>query len=373
MYPVSEEFLAALRHSHVAIARVDVLENRQVIETLTRVTAGETTVDANGETKRAASVALADPLGTLTPSSYADLLAPGGNEVRLWRGLSNFSEEMVPLITGQIDSVQVEGGSEGGVFIKLMAFDRSKAVSEAGFDTTYVVTAATNYGTAIQALISSRVPGLEYRFASTASTTPLLIFHPGDDPWKKALEMAESIGMKLDFDGLGVCVMEPVPDVDAAPVVFSYAEGEAPKSILLRASKALTRQYTYNGVVVTGETPTIEDQATAPVTATVWDDNPSSPTYYLGKFGRRPRRYASPFVTTVDQAMSAGRAILNSSLGLAESVTFESIVNPAHEPADVVDVLVTDVAVNARYIMDAFTIPLLFNQNLNATCRRRST
>lgn len=370
MWPVSDAFKAALRKSpQVVTTRVEILELGDVIATLTNmVTGGDVQMDSNSDIDRSLAISLLDPLGTYTPATYADLLAPNGNEVRVWRGLRGFTDDEVPLFTGQIDSDGIEAGSQGGVFLSIEAFDRGQAVADSGFDTTYQVNEGLNYADAIQALISSRVGGLEYRFMTTSHTTPLLVFQPGDDPWKKAKEMAEAIGARLRFDGLGVCVLEPVPTIEESDSVFDYVEGET--STLLSTKKKLTRQYTYNGVVATGETPTITDQATAPVTATVWDENPDSPTYYQGKFGKKPRRYASPLLTTVDQCRSAALAILQASLGLSESVSFDAIVNPAHEPGDIVMVTDLQTRVSDRYVMDSFSIPLGHDSNLSASTRR---
>lgn len=372
MYGISDGFKAALRKSpQVVSTRIEILELGTIVATLTNVTGGDVQMDANADVNRSLSCSIIDPLGTYTPADYSDILAPNGNEVRAWRGLKAYPDELVPIFTGQIDTADVEAGSQGGVFLGLSAFDRGQAVSDAGFETSYPIAEGTNYADAIRSLISTRVPGLTFRFMTTSYTTPLIIYGPGDDPWTKARSMAESIGARLYFDGLGVCVLEPVPIIDEVTPVWDYVEGAS--ATILTAKKKLTRQYTYNGVVVTGETPTITDQAAAPVTATVWDDNADSPTYYLGKFGKKPRRYASPLLTTVDQCRSAGLAILQNSLGLAESVSFDAIVNPAHEPGDIVQVEMAATRIADRFVMDSFSIPLLYSDNLSASCRRRAS
>lgn len=377
MYPVSAQFLATLRASHTVTARVEVLDRGQIVAALGgtsglgRVTGGGVSLEANAGVSRKASVDLSDPGGALTPAGYADLLAPSGNEMRLWRGVQkgSFAEE-VPIFTGLIGDVTVESGSAGGVNISLSGMDRADRVSEAGFDTTYVISAGQNYADAIRVLINSRLDGLTFRFTTTGALTPLLIFQPDDDPWEMAQKMSQSIGCRLYFDGMGVCILEPVGDSSTAPVSFSYAEGA--EAVILSASKKLSRQYTYNGVVASGETTSIGDQATAPVTWTAWDTNLSSPTYYQGKFGRKPRRYASPFITTPTQARSAAEAILNDALGLSEEVRFTAVVNPAHVPGDVIEIVVSDSRIAARYVMDSFSIPLLHSANMDATTRRRA-
>lgn len=372
MWDVSADFKRQVSRHQVPRIILEVLDRGDIVATL-YPTGGDVSYDVGADIQRSLKATIADPLGTLTPATYADLLAPNGNELRAWRGFEELPDEMVPLFTGAIDDVDVESGSEGGAYIGLSAFDRAMAVSEAGFWDTYTIAEGTNYADAIRDLISSRVDGLTFRFTSTAATTPLLVYGPGDDPWEKALKMAESVGYRLYFDGLGVCVLEPVPLVDEAEPVWTFAPWAVKRdTTYLGGKKTLTRQYTYNGVIASGETPSITDQASNPVTAVVWDENPDSPTYYKGKFGRKPRRYASPLLTTPEQATSAAKAILQYALGLSELVSFEAIVNPAHVPGDIVAVEDDQAKIDSRFIMDSFSVPLVFTDNLSATCRRRT-
>lgn len=372
MYGASAAFFAAVTHSHGVTARVEVLSGTRVLADLL-VTDGSVKMDESADTRRSVSCTLGDATGTLTPSGLSDVLSPAGNELRVWRGITvpGLTEE-VPLGVFGIADVDITADIVGGVQIGLTGFDRAKRVSEARFDTTYVIAAGTNYSTAIQALIRSRLPmTVTFLFEDTVATTPALVFNVGDDPWKAAQDMARSIGCEVFFDGLGRCVMRSVPDPDTAPVVWTYAEG--PQAIILSGRKKLTREGTYNGVIASGESSAITNQSSAPVTATVWDDNPFSPTYYLGSFGKKPRLYSSPFITSPVQALSAARAILRSSLGLAEDVAFTSVVNPAHEPGDVVSISLAKAKVNARYVLSSFSVPLTHSSSLQASTRRRTT
>lgn len=372
MYPASPAFFAALTKSHVVTSRVEVLDRGVVVANLL-VTDGSAKMDESAACRRSLSCTLADATGTLTPATLNDLLAPAGNELRVWRGIAGLSvTEEVPLGVFGIADVDVDAEIVGGVRISISAHDRAKKVSEASLDTTYVVAGGTNYSTAIQALLRSRMSDATFLFEDTSIVTPAsgLVFNVGDDPWKAASGMAQAIGCELFFDALGRCVMRTVPDPDTAPVVWTYAEGEG--AMILGAKKKLSREHTFNGVIATGEGSGITNQAAAPVSATVWDDNVFSPTYYLGKFGKKPRRYSSPYITTPAQALSAARAILRQSLGLAEDVSFTAVVNAAHEPGDVVSIVVSKARVNSRYVMSSFAVPLTHSSAMSATTRKRT-
>jgi hypothetical protein len=91
----------------------------------------------------------------------------------------------------------------------------------------------------------------------------------------------------------------------------------------------------------------------------VWtDDNPGSPTYYFGPFGRKPRFYASAFITTDAQATSAAAAIGSSQQGVARSLVFQSVPNPSMRPGDLILLRREAMGVNEIHLLDAMTIGL---------------
>jgi hypothetical protein len=94
----------------------------------------------------------------------------------------------------------------------------------------------------------------------------------------------------------------------------------------------------------------------------VADTDTASPTYAAGVFGRVPYFYASPLITTTAQATLAGKSILRRVTGMAAGLDVTSVVNPALEPGDVIEVLlparVGDVPKVERHLIDTLTIPL---------------
>lgn len=87
MYPITRRFAAALTQNHRVVSRVDVLNNGKVERTLD-VTEGSVTVDGEADIRRRMSCTLVDPDGDLTPGEAEHLLAPYGNEVRIYRGIA---------------------------------------------------------------------------------------------------------------------------------------------------------------------------------------------------------------------------------------------------------------------------------------------
>lgn len=382
MYAADPAMLAALRGSHRMTSRVEVLDGGRPVAELA-VTKGAVTCRSSAGRRRTLSCGLGDPTGDLTPAGMEDMLAPNGNELRAWRGVSVpvFSGGALTRVTYEVPvgvfgifDVDVTSDYSGGTQVDLTAYDRSQRVAEDQFWEPYVVAAGTNYTDAIQALVARTLRSVAFKFTGVSYVAPQLVFDVGSDPWAEAEKMASSVGCELFFDADGACVLRDVPDPDEDPVAWAYEEGDgvvAPNPIF-GASKKLSRAHTYNGVLATGESSAILDQAAAPVAAVAWDDNPNSPTYYLGKFGRRLRRYSSPFIITPDQAASAARAILRSSLGVSEDVTFDGVVNAAHEPGDVVSIYVAKSKIDARYVLDEFNVPLTEGESMKCGTRRRA-
>lgn len=106
MYPISEDFKDALHRSHVAIALAQVLDaNGVVIYDGLPVVSGHVTVDKDADNRRTYRATIAaepqdvmeqDVNGEwiktgveypLVPDDMFDLLAPGRNEIKLWRGV----------------------------------------------------------------------------------------------------------------------------------------------------------------------------------------------------------------------------------------------------------------------------------------------
>lgn len=357
MYPVSAAFVLALKQSHQIVTKVEVLASTGIV-TLT-VLSGNVGVAKELSGRRRCDLTLADPTGTLTPSGATSLLAPYGNEIKLYRGIrvlntatGVYTEELVPLGVFGISDSSVEDGG-GNLVISLSGFDRARKVSRAKFSDVYTVTAGTNYGLAIKAIIQSRMPAsLLYNFATTASVTPALLFDAGEDPWEKATEMAESIGHVLYFDPDGVAVLAVEPNTLTLPTVATFAEGS--EATILSVNKRLDDEKTYNHIIISGET----SSTNVPVRAEAKDTLVTSPTYYLGPYGDVVYFYSSQYITTAGQAQEAADAILRRSIGYVEQVRINAIPNPALEVDDVIQITRTDSQVANVYAVDSFNIPL---------------
>lgn len=258
-------------------------------------------------------------------------------------------------------------GGQGGLEIEISGSDLSRKISRNLWDKTYVINAGTNYGDAIKAVITDRLPGTVFNFVSTDKLTPRLFFgeQSSNDPWQDAMDMAESIGCWLFFDARGICVMREEPDPDIDPAVWTFRDTANP--VITQLSRKITDQDTYNYVIVTGESSAND----VPARGTAIDDDPSSPTYYLGPYGTVTYRVTTPLVSDDNQAFTMAQALLRRKKGATETVEMDVVPNSALEPGDVVGVERTLSKITGRFSLDGYSIPLAAEQTMHLVTRRQ--
>lgn len=360
MYRISDRFKQYLTRSHNIVSRVDVLENDVPIITGLPVERGYVRDDAENAIRRQGRAEVYDPEGQYTPTDLRSALAPGRNEIRLWRGIrfDDGAEELVPMGTLRISDVEISDSRENMEII-VSGFDRSRPISRNRLTTNYTIPAGTNYGTAIRDMVANFAPfAVTFNFVDVASNivTPKLVFGAsgdmgGGDPWKYATEMAESIGMELFFDPVGVCRLRRVPAIGVDPVVWTYDEG--PKGIMLYVNRRISDEEFRNYILVTGESTSNTD----PVSAVAQDNSATSETG-IPTMGRVPGFFQSRYIRTTAQAQEMADAQLRKRIGATEAARIISIVNPAHEAGDVIKVVRARSKVNRQYVMQNLTIPL---------------
>lgn len=364
---VTDRFKAAVTASHVVATAVTLLPASGDQQTIVSAIDGTVTLDQTAATRGRLDLTIVDD-GTLglVPKAATDPLSPYGNEIQVSRGVlyDDASSELASLGVFRIDEVDVTETS-GGVEIKVAGLDRSARIIDAEFEEPYQVAASTNYATAILAVIQDAYPDVQHRLTATSAITPgTLIAQEGDDRWAFAQSMATAIGMALYFDGDGVLVLEPVTAVGSSPAVVQLTEGVG--GVLVQAGRSWKRQGAYNRYIATGENT---GDATAPARGVATDDNPLSPTYYYGPFGKVPGFYQSQLITTDAQAQDAAAAMLAKQLGTSESVSFGAVVNPALEPGDVARIARAKLGINEDHILDQIVIPLAASGTMTGQTR----
>lgn len=344
---------AAVLQSHRIAISASIIYNFVTVRTGLAIVSGSITLDRTaGALSRCDSVQLAEP--TLIPTvSAGGVLTPYGYELAIQAGIAypDGTSELLPIGVFPIQRSDIDGIS---LLTQLSAIDRTQRVRDARFTDDYAVASATDYAVAIRSLITNQVPGLDWSLwpAAVGFTTPAgLVYECGSDAWDAASEMAKSCGRLVSFEGLGRPVLTTEPTFTATPA-WEITEGTS--GTLTAADLTLDRSQAYNAVVATGENSAGGQVFRAIAT----DNNPASPTYWLGGFGQKPRFYASPLITTTAQAQAAADALLQSTRGVARSLAFGAIPNVALEPGDAVLVVRDSLNLNEVHLVDSLQIDL---------------
>lgn len=361
MRPRSETFDAACAGSH-----------KVIVEATVETTDGETvdlpigegsTVTLDGTAASRASLDLGIPVGgdtDLIPTDSGDPLTPFGNEITVVRGVETADgvEERIQLGVFRIDEVRL--ADRGELTIEVAGLDRSSIIIDAVFEQSGTVAKGTNALDAAAGIITEAYPGVVLDFVDSTVELPLLSYEIGDDRWDFAHACAEAAGCHLYFNGDGTCVATPVLETTLA--ALTVAEGEG--GVLLGADTQWGRENATNRVTVAGES-----SGNDPVFGEALDEDPGSPTYYHGPFGKATYAYSSVFVTDAEQAEAVAQNILAIRRGVGKQVSFEALVNPALEPFDAVKVTRSRLNLDELHVIDTLTIPLDYDGTMSATTR----
>jgi hypothetical protein len=361
--PVSDAFLRTLTGSHriFARARVCVAYQEGVAPTGTEVDIvdGNVRTDASSDVRSTLSLTTSG-VGAW-PHDPTDLLAPYGNELFVERGINygNGTVEVVSLGYFRIDRTDQDDGPNGA--IQLSASDRMAGIIDARITIPIQFEAGTTVEEVFDELVHDVYPDATIQFDFAAGGSTLDVAQVAEEDRHGFLrDLARSRGKIMYWDYRGVLRVESPPDPSTP--VYSINAGRG--GTLVQLSRSLSRQGVYNGVVARGDQATEDFQ---PI-AVVVDNNPASPTYWNGRFGKVPRFYYSSFITTTAQATSAATSILQRAVGLPYSIDLRAVPNPALEPYDPVRITMpdrTDV-----HVVDSLTIPLTSAEPMSGTTRQ---
>lgn len=355
------------------------------------VEGGDVTVDRTAQVRRSCQLEVT-PFGatgvitdstvleqlaeTLIPSDANDVFAPYGNKVRIWYGIevpgffnAFLGNSFYTWPLGVFRLSQVEIADDGTPKMSITAYDDSRTISRNKLTKPWIVAAGINWGDAIIALLTDRLPGMQAQTHAVTTLTPSqLVVDPESDPWRTAMDWAASFGSEIYFDRDGLLVIADEPDPESDPIVWEYKDGTLDaNAVLLSVTRSTSDEPGYNGVVLTSESNTIS----VPVRVEIWDDDPSSPTYALGPYGKVPKFVSNPYVTDPTTGGVAAYAELLKTIGGTEAFNFAIVPNPAHEAGDLVRVVRPLSRTDTTSIIDAMTVPLAVTSAMTIRTRER--
>jgi len=347
----SAVFDATVAGSHQLLVRADIVTNGKTVAKGLPVAGGSVTANRTQLSRRTCSATISDPAYTPTGVA-ADLLAPYGNEIRLWRGAVTVTgPELICIGTFGIRSVTFDDGVFKG--ISVTGIDRCKRLEETRFPFPRTSPPASSAVEQMKTLLREVVPWAEVRVDPDVIDASLPQVTWPQSRTQALIDLASSLGCEVFADPYGDFIVQPQPSPNDPPV-FNVTGG--PGGVLIGARHDLTRDSVFNGIVARGSTTSAGGASI--VSDLVTDDDRTSPTFWGGPFGKVVGFYDSALFVDHDQANNAARAMLVNNTGAARSINYSTVVNPALEPGDVVQVVHPDTGVVERHLQDSITIPL---------------
>jgi hypothetical protein len=371
-YPVSDDFRPALIVDHVDTAVATVIDLDGATLATLQIMGGNVTFDIDRSVRaEAGDLTLIDPDGTLTPNDIADILSPlAGHEIKLERGIvyADGTSELVPLGVFGFNQVTVDLDNSGLTLTVGGLQDRAGRVGESRYTKPYSIATSTALETVIKGLVQRgwpAAPGVDNLPTTGITITGRSWGSEGDaDPWNDAVDLADAQGYRLYFDGNGSLTMEQYQDLGDLEATVTY---DSTNPIVLSIARTWDTFNTYNGVIAVGEGSGL----LIPFQAVAWDDDPASPTYYLGAFGKRPRIYSSPNILSKADAVRTANAQLKKTLGVTETVSWTQIPDPSLQVGDGVQVTIDAAAVDNLYRIDRIDLPLSPMDLMQVTARAK--
>lgn len=297
------------------------------------------------------------------------LLSPFGNRLAAYRGITYGDGAIVqfPVFFGRIEQVQMSRSGQ----VSVGANDLAADVVDAIFETPQSSVPTNTITTEFRRLVTGALPDAAFGTSDLTSTKIAPIAWQSDRA--QALDdMSATVAMLWYPLADGSFVQRLTPWTNpgqTAQITLSDGTGLAPGGLgsIADWTTTVSRTGVYNSVVFTSE----RQDGTAPVHAVVRDLNPSSPTYFLGNFGRKPLLIQNQAALTQGQCVQAATSTLKSATAITQTWDPVSIVPDASlELGDLLDMSAD--GVTSTQVVTGFTLPLRESGDMSLSLRAYS-
>lgn len=367
------QYRDALVRPHVVYNRVDVLaRNGTVLYAGLPYIDGSVRATLNSRVARVLSLTVDRSWFPLQVNGGIDtggLLSPFGNRLRAYRGITYGDGSVVsfPVFYGRIEQVQMK--RDGSVSVS--ANDLAADVVDAQFENPQSSVTTNTISTEFRRLVRDALADAAFGTSDlTATKIPQLTWQ--SDRAQALDDMSATVSMLWYPLADGSFVQRLVPWTkpgQTAQVSLSDGTNAAPGANGAIADWTITvsRTGVYNSVVFTSE----RQDGSAPVHATVRDLVATSPTYYLGNFGRKPLLIQNQAALSQSQCLTAAKTALSAATAVSQTWDSVAIVPDASlELGDLVAVQADSAA--STQVITGFTLPLRETGDMSLTLRAYS-
>jgi len=286
---------------------------------------------------------------SLFPVLTTDLLAPYGNELRVFQSVKGGAA--IPYVwqtfRGRINDCTL---SDSGT-VSVGCLDRAADVNDAGFQGPENSTVGANISAEFRRLVSEGVLDATFgTFDDFSSLTPALTWE-----WDRGSacdDLATAGGCFWYALANGDYVLRFVPwSINQTPLL-TLSDGEG--GSLHSAVPTLSRENVFNQVTVAAE----RADGTAPTFASASDDDPNSPTFIGGPFGVKSKLVPTQATITQSQTVELARVSLSQAKALRQTWAIEMPADPSIELGDTFTISARNLPPQIQ-VVSSFTLPLL--------------
>lgn len=390
-WPVSARFREAVRGTHRAISRVQLLlpaSPSSVPQFGASPVGGLELPLLDGDVILSGTADTKGSLSIQIPGDYWDQVQPFGAELFAERGIDfgDGTRELVPLGYFRISRISQERSPYGP--IQIDADDRTAQLRQTRVVYPYQIPTGTTHRQLFNTLVNGNAPAagtpvtgsIASYGAYVGKTLTILWDRAGYDPDATTISTGAVVddsiydflaklvaekGCVIRFRRTGELSIERRDPAVDAPADFVLREGVT--GTLTQASRSVDRDGVFNMVRAFGSDPAHQ---TGYRLSYITD--PASPIRWDGPFGYALRYYASPVLTTSAEADSAAETILARSTGLPTEQSLWAVPDPTVTPLDVCTAIVGNLA-PVNHVVDQVTIPLTGGDPLRVETRTLNT
>lgn len=367
------QYRDALVRPHVVYNRVDVLaRDGTVLSTNLPFIDGSVRATLNSRVARVLSLTVDRSWFPLTGNGSIDtggLLTPFGNRLRAFRGVVYGDGSIVsfPVFYGRIEQVQMTRAGS----VALTASDLAADIVDAQFENPQQSVSTNTISVEFRRLVRDALSDATFGTSDlTGTKIPPLTWQ--NDRAQALDDMSATVSMLWYPLADGSFVQRLTPWTNPGQTaVLSLADGTGAAPGVNNAISdwtiTISRSGVYNSVVFTSE----RQDGSGAVHAVVRDLSLSSPTYYLGNFGKKPLLIQNQAALTQSQCLSAARTALNAATAVAQVWDPVSIVPDASlELGDLVSMQAEGAA--SVQVISGFTLPLRETGDMSLSLRAYS-